>query len=216
MRHIYWTSQEILKARKRQPEDLLFFFEFLGMDLETAGHGKIQEIRKKLAAGALEPLALGKEEGKAPYLELQHHIRGRIEKIITTSRGFWDDKLMNVEIHGSLGIRILPRGGIGVNGKTGDRFIETFTPSIDESVDRITRAKALMDLWLADLIRDLGLQPSRFRVCAKCGRYFYQPTSRRRNYCSRKCAGAVRQARYEKRKRLEKGGTTGTRQAEAK
>jgi uncharacterized OB-fold protein len=54
--------------------------------------------------------------------------------------------------------------------------------------------KRRVNLRLVDLIWNLDLKPGRFRKCLKCGKYFYQPASRERNYCSTK-GGEKRESR---------------------
>lgn len=55
-----------------------------------------------------------------------------------------------------------------------------------------------------ELIFSLNLTPKRFKRCSKCLKYFYQPTARDTEYCSKECSGVVRQARYDKKKREER------------
>jgi len=79
-------------------------------------------------------------------------------------------------------------------------------PDMGES-DTLEREKTRLDTLLADLLKDLNLIPSRFRICRRCGNIFYQPTGRAKHYCSERCAGAVRQARFvEKQRRLSDEG----------
>lgn len=200
----YFKSFGFSKTHENQPEDLQSLFDFTATDLGAAGKKIPREILEKMGANALRSRLVDGEEKKF-FQSLQDHIRGRIEKIIGVSKGFWKDELLSVDIRGSLTIGINPRGAAGVDPDT-DCFVEEFTPYINDGVDRETTAKLLLDFWLVNLIRDLGLQPSRFSRCDRCGKFFYQATSRKRNYCSKQCAGAVRQARYERRKRQEKGG----------
>ena len=49
------------------------------------------------------------------------------------------------------------------------------------------------------LIRDLDSKPNRFRQCPRCGNYFYQPTERKKVYCSIKCGDAVRLQKNRKK-----------------
>ena len=64
--------------------------------------------------------------------------------------------------------------------------------------------KELLDARLTELVVSLDLKPSRFRKCGECGSYFYQPTTREKNYCSPRCAAKVRKRRFIDRKK-EKG-----------
>ena len=79
--------------------------------------------------------------------------------------------------------------------------MEFFDGDYSEGSLDLEEEKRELDIRFAAFIRDLDLKPARFRKCMKCRKIFYQPTSRGKNYCSPRCAGAVRQLRYIKRKR---------------
>lgn len=82
-----------------------------------------------------------------------------------------------------------------------DRFGHYFSIRCAKSGSIQSRLKKVIDLRLSELIRDLDLKPTRFRRCARCRSYFYQPTAKDRNFCSLRCAGTVRQARFLKKRR---------------
>jgi len=84
-----------------------------------------------------------------------------------------------------------------------DRFVEE--PLVEEirHQNALEDEKRKIDIVFINIVGDLDLKPSRFRICLKCRAVFYQPTSRGKNFCSERCADAVRQARYKKRKREE-------------
>jgi len=202
MKPLYWTGHNPLNKKRKTVEDLQFFLDFASADWESTESETFLEAWNKMLAGPLEVLNLegGEEEDLVP--ELQGHLRERIGRIM--AKRFWSDWLFSIEVRGTLEIGVYPRGGPGPDQEADDRFVESFTAHVSPEKNLQENAKTLLDLWLVDLIRELGLQPSRFSTCAKCGKFFYQPTSRAKIFCSKQCAGAVRQARYEKRKHGKK------------
>jgi hypothetical protein len=82
-----------------------------------------------------------------------------------------------------------------------DRFGHYFSIRWTKSSSIHSRLKKVIDLRISELIRDLDLKPTRFRRCERCRSYFYQPTAKDRNFCSLRCAGTVRQARFLKKRR---------------
>ena len=134
---------------------------------------------KKLEAAAGGPETLG---------IIQHHLRNRIFKIMEYMVKY-PVKMPLWEMEGAIRLVIHP----------GDHFSEMFTLQVEDFDDVNKQLTDLVDLRLAELIRDLDLHAKRFRECLKCGELFYQPTSREKKYCSVKCAGAVRQARFQKK-----------------
>jgi hypothetical protein len=137
------------------------------------------ERLKKLETAAGDPEAIG---------IIQHHLRNRIFKIMEYMVSY-PVRMPLWEMKGAVRLIINP----------GNHFTEEFTLQVDDFDNVNKQLTDLIDLRLAELIRDLDLHPKRFRECLKCGRLFYQPTSREKNYCSVKCAGAVRQARFQKK-----------------
>jgi len=134
---------------------------------------------KKLEAAAGDPEAIG---------IIQHHLRNRIFKIMEYIVNY-PVKMPLWEMKGAVRLIINP----------GNHFTKEFTLQVDDFDNVNKQLTDLIDLRLAELIRDLDLHPMRFRECPKCSRLFYQPTSREKNYCSVKCAGAVRQANFQKK-----------------
>jgi len=143
------------------------------------------------------PEALKKR--KKFFTEIQSHIRSRIRAIMDVVelqeiRSLWEMR----------GYREL--------------MVYSFTDCFQDLVRADKRPKKRLslesekrefDIWFADIARDLDLKPSRFKKCTRCSNFFYQPTARKRKYCSTKCAAAVRQARYLERKTAEKKGNLG-------
>jgi hypothetical protein len=58
--------------------------------------------------------------------------------------------------------------------------------------------KDKIDVLFLNIINALGSDLMRIKKCKKdgCDTFFWQPTNRDKNYCSQKCAGAVRQRRF--------------------
>ena len=81
------------------------------------------------------------------------------------------------------------------------RFGQYFSIRWTKSGSVLSRLKKVIDLRVGELIRDLDLKPTRFRRCERCRSYFYQPTAKDRNFCSLRCAGTARQARFIKKRR---------------
>jgi len=83
------------------------------------------------------------------------------------------------------------------------RFVEKWSLDPMHHTNDLTGLLAIVDMRLLELVHDLELKPQRFRRCDRCHAVFYQPTERVKNFCSSRCAGTVRQARYTNRKRKE-------------
>jgi hypothetical protein len=147
-----------------------------------------------IVAGYLELLGIAHDGSaeitEATYLErLQAHLRERLLRIIEDSNQFWE--MPQWSLSGRL--------QLSLHGLEG-RFIESFVPHRAASSNDISKARGLTDLRLYEFIRDLSLQPKRFRQCPQCKALFYQPTARPKEYCSPTCAGTVRQTRFRQRR----------------
>ena len=205
MKPTRWTGREPRKTDRKSPEDLQVLFDFANTELGPAADENLADLRNQLLSGPLMPLGVEDKQAAELLPEIQSHLRERFRLIMAKAESFWEEELLSIDFRGTLRVGVVPRGAAGREPHATDRFFESFTPSLNQGKGALENAKTLIDLWLAELIQDLGLQPSRFSRCAKCGKVFYQPTSRKKNYCSKQCAGAVRQARYEKRKRRQQG-----------
>lgn len=62
----------------------------------------------------------------------------------------------------------------------------------------LTHEKNKISVLLLNITSALGSDLMRIKKCKKegCDTFFWQPTNRPKNYCSQKCAGAVRQKKY--------------------
>jgi len=65
--------------------------------------------------------------------------------------------------------------------------------------------KDKMDVMLLNIINSLGSDLMKIKQCKKndCNAFFWQPTKRPKNYCSQRCAGAVRQRKFIKVKQCK-------------
>ena len=211
---VYWKSEndpEILRTRQ---DDLDALIRFLNVDIEHANENEfIQEIvpnyvnftakddsqptfRRFMCdhnrmVGDIKP-GTGPElieEKREAFRQLQIHLTQRVEAIMKTMESGNPDTLLYIERPFSLHIR-----------PSEDRFIEFFDEDFQPDLV-LDEEKERLDLRFIAIIRDLNLKPGRFRKCKKCGKFYYQPTSRGKNYCSKKCAASIRQARYLKKKK---------------
>jgi hypothetical protein len=195
----YWKTTRRESLLKRRREELDFIFSFARVNFSSMDTLGLEKYREKLKEFLTEGLL--SDDISLDYLKgLQAHVRERMQDIKDASSQLLGD-IPLWEVTTSLRVSLNPKGGVvGLQPDDLDRFIIKLTPQVG-SGESLDDGKALSVLWLTGLVEDLGLQPSRFRVCSKCNNYFYQPTTREKNYCSSQCAGAVRQARYEERKK---------------
>lgn len=196
----YWKARKGEKLLQKRREELDFMLSFARADFSSTDIPETKELRKRLGGflqGDSFPGGIS-----ADYLKrLQAHVRKRIQTIVNQSAGWAWRGLELWKVTTSLSLKMDPVKTMGVpSDDEYDRFFLKLTPRTTAGPS-LNYGKALFDLRLAELIGDLNLQPSRFRVCSKCQSYFYQPTKRAKNFCSPQCAGAARQARYEQRKR---------------
>lgn len=141
------------------------------------------------------------------FVKLQSHLRSNLDAIIRAS-----NRAENMSVLEMTGTR---KVSIDIEQ---DSFVEAFSPqglSSSSELDLATE-KSLADLVFADMVQEANLRPSHFRRCerTKCGKFFYQPTEKDKNYCSEKCANADRQ--YEYRKKQEKEAAKGKTKKPAK
>jgi hypothetical protein len=187
----YWKhpKQTLSIPEGRRQLDLMLKFANLDLTAISAPAWK-----DPIVAGYLELLGIAHDGSTAikdaTYLEhLQAHLRDRLLRIVEDSAQLWE--MPQWSLSGRLQLSLHGREG---------RFIESFVPHRAASSNDISKARGLTDLRLYELIRDLSLQPKRFRRCPQCNALFYQPTARPKEYCSPTCAGTVRQARFRERR----------------
>jgi hypothetical protein len=113
----------------------------------------------------------------------QTHLRQRLAQILGETTFGLEEALWQVVVE----FRMAP---------IPDQFTRTISAA--GAVSRLDALKAIIDWSLMELVRDLDLKPQRFRRCERCSAVFYQPTRRAKKFCSPRCAGTVRQARFRK------------------
>jgi hypothetical protein len=146
------------------------------------------ETHRRLAGDMLpNPTPEVISERKEFLGQLQAHLRSRFDDIMNAA-AFGRRK----ELFESIGVRSL------VVDLEADRFFEEFVEK-ELDGDPLEIEKSAIDNRLVSLIMDLDLKPGHFKKCRRCRKYFYQFTSREKNFCSLRCAGTARQAEYMKR-----------------
>jgi hypothetical protein len=190
----YWKSKKdnaLIKDRRVQLDNLL---EFVNADLGQPERAAIQARIVDLLFDATTPgpgckriLPVEKHRDLLPAL--QEHLGNHINRITSSSE-------MPVEMpflifNGSLELT-LDRGGT--------RFYQRLRLLDVKEGDELNILKQALNLTLLQVIRDLDLRPKRFRKCQRCNAFFYQPTARKKDYCSTRCNDAVRLQRFRKQK----------------
>jgi hypothetical protein len=206
---------------QKRGDELWYFFKFLDSDPAKMGVKELlnwiydyaqfrfedvgtlpvlsfANLYSTLAGGLLSP---GPEEHLEPkrqfFSELRRHLRSRVETIIDAADSKSKDVLFALE------------GALEVGIRAGGQDFRIDFVAADSHPDAeldLEREKRTADEKFIRIVRELGLRPDRFGRCARCGNLFYQDTAKKRNYCSRRCAGALRQRRYIKRINEQKGG----------
>jgi hypothetical protein len=187
----YWKQPKRAFSLTEGRRQLELMFKFANLNLAAIG---VPAWKDPIVAGYLELLGIVHDSStaiaEATYLErLQAPLRERLLRIIEDSEQLWE--MPQWSLSGRLQLSLYGREG---------RFIESFVPHGGASSNDITKARGLTDLRLYELIRDLSLQPKRFRQCPRCKALFYQPTARPKEYCSATCSGTVRQTRFRQRR----------------
>ena len=121
---------------------------------------------------------------------LQEHLRARFNKIIRNTKMLVEIPLWTVR--GSLQFTVENKAGC---------FHERFRFQKVKKGDELKAMKQLIDLALIEIIRDLDFKPRRFNQCPRCGSYFYQPTEKKRIYCSTRCGDIIRLQKFRKERK---------------
>jgi hypothetical protein len=129
-------------------------------------------------------------ERKEFFVELQLHIKSRLQTIIDAI----DPE--TPEVTAPL-VMMQGRRRVSIDPNT-EEFIDNFRPEGFKSEDGLdlNDEKALADLVFFDFVFDYNLKPNRFGKCLKCGNFFYQTTAKKKEYCSKRCSSAARQAKH--------------------
>jgi hypothetical protein len=122
------------------------------------------------------------------FSEIIEHARNLLDDII---HGVLNEEEFSVLNHVTVGIKLKI-----IHGKIQSwYFLSSKGPKQGLSV---RHEKDKIDVLLLNIINALGSDLMRIKKCNKegCNIFFWQPTKRPKNYCSQKCAGAVRQQKY--------------------
>ena len=192
----YWTSkkQKSVVSERRKHLDLLF--QFANTDLKEKKHD-----RSKRQIYDLLNSSMGEHQERCPDLlsaendelmiRLQKHLCARLKKIIHNTKLFWETPLW--KIGGSVEFT--------VDAKS-NRFYERFCLRKIKPGNELKALKRIIDLALVEIIRDLDFKPNRFRQCPRCDSFFYQPTEKKKIYCSIRCSDAVRLKQFRNKKKI--------------
>jgi hypothetical protein len=175
-----------------RPKELDLLIGFANADITNSG---TDPIKKKFTECLLQHPASHPDNRmeiarQLPNImdDLQRHLRSRIDSII-------ENKMMLVEmplwwVSGSVQFTLHPLE---------NRFYERFQLRKVKHGNEIKVLQKTLDLWLIELMRDLGFKPKRICRCPRCDLYFHSPTEKERIYCSKRCGNAARQKKFRER-----------------
>ena len=191
----YWTSkkQKSVISERRGQLDLLFVFA--NTDLKKKKNDQllrqIYDLLNSVMAEHTESCPdLLSDENYEWISGLQKHLCARLKKVIHNTKLLWEMPLW--KIGGSIEFTI--------DAKT-KRFYERFRLRKIKPGNELKALKRTIDLALIEIIRDLDFKPNRFRQCPRCGSFFYQPTEKKKAYCSIRCGDAVRLQKFRRERR---------------
>ena len=188
-----FVNAEIEAMDEREFLNLLHEYAHFMVGRESISRSQFLAFAEKyeqLSRGVMartSPNAL--RERKQFFIEVQSHLRSKIEAIMEAVETGENRELLIMP--GKRSLIIMPFF---------DCFVEGFSAQERKGLKELAREILEVELWLVDITSDLGLKAKRFRKCVRCQKIFYHTTSRKKLYCSKKCAGAVRQARHLERK----------------
>lgn len=198
MKSKYWKSQKGKGFISEQKQQLYSMLDYANADLGKKAVDDLETFGDRfidlLIIGNYNQKKLFDKRGGFDFFSsLQLHLRSRINAVIDAMLMLWEMPLWKIEQATELNANPLE-----------NRFTVNFVLNDFVRKDRTEYGKQLIDFKLFELFHDLDLKPKRFRRCQKCKRFFYQPTSREKKYCSQKCAGAKRQTLYIRKKQKRK------------
>ena len=197
----YWTSEKnkaVIDQRRKQLDHML---EFANADLSQPESTPLQDRILDLLSDATTPgpgrkRILDVWEHLDVLPDLQKHLRSHFTMITSNSKMMYEMPFL--VFSGSLELTL---------DRDGRRFYQRFRLLEVTEGDEAKILKQALNLALLQIIRDLDLRPKRFRKCLRCESFFYQPTTRKKDYCSTRCNDAVRLQRFRKKRQLAgKGG----------
>ncbi len=189
----HWTSKKKKSVINERREQLDLILQFGNSDLRANENDHLvrqfHDFLRSVVTGHQESCPdLSSNENDDLIYGLQKHLRARLEKIIHNTKLLWEMPLW--KIAGSVEFTMDAREG---------RFYHRFHLRKIKPENELKALKRIIDLALIEIIRDLDSKPNRFRKCTRCGNYFYQPTERKKVYCSIKCGDAVRLQKNRKK-----------------
>ena len=189
----YWTSKKSKAVVQKRRAELDMLIDLANADTTTEASRKpwAQILDYLHRHPALHPENRDwKADGDPSIIleALQRHLHSRLGKIIENKKMLWEMPLL--QISGNVKFRLQRNG----------RFHEQFQLRKVQPSHETNALKKIIDLWLMEIIRDLEFTARRFGRCPHCGDFFYSPTERERTYCSKRCAGTVRQQRFREGK----------------
>jgi hypothetical protein len=192
---IYWTSKKQKSVVSERREQLDLLFEFANADLKEKKNDQLKrqicDLLNSIMTGHPETCPdLSGAKNDALIIGLQRHLCARLKKIIYNTKLLVEMPLWTIS--GSLEFT--------VEADT-NRFYERFRFRKLKPGKELKALKRMIDKALIDIIRDLDFKPNRFRQCARCGKFFYQPTEKEKSYCSIRCGDAVRLQKFRKERR---------------
>jgi len=127
-------------------------------------------------------------ETRRLFSEIRAHAKKIIQGIVD---GVADEKEFEIKCDAPMGIRLKV-----INRKIRGHYI-LFDKGPKKRLS-LTHENNKISVLLLNITSALGSDIMRIKKCNKegCDTFFWQPTKRPKNYCSQKCAGAVRQKKY--------------------
>jgi hypothetical protein len=194
MNRKYWKVNENKGFVQNRRRDLDLLLRLAYQDFAESDSQEIRRFKDdwQRVMGS-EVAADDGQADRKTHEELQAYLVGRLNELADTATQIAELPLWTLS--GTLQVNANPLTG---------QFTEEF--SLEKGEQWLEGQKKNIDWTLTRLLWDLDLEPGRFRRCARCGKVFYQPTSRDKNYCSKRCAGNERQRRYSEKLKGRKGG----------
>jgi len=149
-----------------------------------------EQFKDFLQVSGISQVQLRLLDGKSGLtVKLRDHLRRRFNQIIENADQIAEIPLFKIKVVVEFNVDPISNEFNAVNS-----FRAKKTANDAKSF------REALDWGLIELIRELQLKPKRFGRCQRCGAFFYQHTTRIKKFCSSRCAGTVRQARYVMRK----------------
>jgi hypothetical protein len=195
----YWTSKKKNSVISERREQLDQLFQFANTDLKDDESDQLlrqfYDVMRSIATEHQEnfPDLLNTENDILLY-GLQKHLCARLKKIIHNTDLLWEMPLWRIG------------GAIELTMDAKEkRFYERVCLRKMKPENKLKALKRIVDLALMEIVRDLDLKPNWFCQCPRCESFFYQPTKRKKVYCSIRCGDAVRLKKIRRERRKVQG-----------